>query len=243
MPEGPSILILKESILPFKNKKVLKVSGNSKLDLKRLENKKVLDIKTWGKQLLICFKDVTVRIHLLMFGSYRINERKEAQPRLSLAFKKGEINFYSCSVKLIEDDINKIYDWTADVLSPLWNSKNAEAKLNAIKDQLICDALLNQEIFAGVGNIIKNEILFRTKIHPESIVGKIPVVRLRKLIKDAVVYSFLFLEWKKKYELKKHWQAHTKKICPRDHIPFKKSYLGKTHRRSFYCNECQELFT
>jgi endonuclease-8 len=38
-----------------------------------------------------------------MFGSYRINERKEdAQPRLSLGFDDGEeFNFYSCSVKTL----------------------------------------------------------------------------------------------------------------------------------------------
>lgn len=32
--------------------------------------------------------------------------------------------------------------------------------------------LLEKEIFAGVGNIIKNEMLYRARVHPESIVGK-----------------------------------------------------------------------
>ena len=74
MPEGPSIVILKEAAQPFKGKKVLHVSGNSKLDIQRMNNKKVIDFKTWGKHFLICFKDFTVRIHMMMFGSYRINE-------------------------------------------------------------------------------------------------------------------------------------------------------------------------
>src|SRR6202008_633518 len=116
------------------------------------------------------------------------------------------------------------YDWSADVMNPLWDNKKAEKKLKENGDQLICDVLLNQEIFAGVGNIIKNEILFIEKIHPESIVNKIPTKRLRNLIKEAVAYSFKFLEWKKKYELKKHWKAHNQRMCPRDHIPFQKSY-------------------
>ena len=31
---------------------------------------------------------------------------------------------------------------------------------------MVCDALLDQTVFAGVGNIIKNEVLFRTGVHP-----------------------------------------------------------------------------
>lgn len=41
--------------------------------------------------------------------------------------------------------------------------KKAKAKLKATPDELICDALLEQDIFAGVGNIIKNEILYRVR--------------------------------------------------------------------------------
>jgi endonuclease-8 len=84
MPEGPSIVILKELVPPFKGKKVLEVSGNSKMDIQRMAGKKIIDFKSWGKHFLICFKDFTVRIHFMLFGSYRINEEKEAKPRLSL---------------------------------------------------------------------------------------------------------------------------------------------------------------
>src|SRR5689334_11657064 len=98
MPEGPSIVILKEAVQEFKGKKIIAVSGNSKIDIKRLEGETIVDFKTWGKHFLICFKGFTVRIHLMMFGSYRINEAKDAVPRLSLQFKKGQLNFYTCSV-------------------------------------------------------------------------------------------------------------------------------------------------
>ena len=55
-------------------------------------------------------------------------------------------------------------------------------------------------------------------------------------------YSFDFYEWKKAYVLRKHWLAHTKRICPRCDIPFSKGHLGKTMRRSFYCENCQVLY-
>jgi endonuclease-8 len=243
MPEGPSIVILKEAVQAFKKKKIIAVSGNSrKVDIQKMNGRVIIDFKSWGKHFLICFKTFTVRIHFMLFGSYRINEAKPVPPRLSLQFKKGELNFYACSVKMIEEDLDDIYDWSADVMNPLWDPKKARNKLKDKKGLLACDALLDQSIFAGVGNIIKNEVLFRIKVHPESDVTKLPPAKLNALIKEASAYSFDFLEWKKDFVLKKHWLAHTKKICPRDHIPFIKKHLGKTHRRSFFCTRCQRLY-
>ncbi len=82
MPEGPSIVILKELAVPFAGQKVTGVSGNSTLPIDRAKGKKIIDFKSWGKHFLICFKDFTIRIHFLLFGSYRINEEKEGIPRL-----------------------------------------------------------------------------------------------------------------------------------------------------------------
>ncbi len=57
MPEGPSIVILKELVQQFKGKNILKVEGNSKLDIQRMAGEKILDFKSWGKHFLICFKE------------------------------------------------------------------------------------------------------------------------------------------------------------------------------------------
>jgi len=242
MPEGPSIVILKEAVQAFKGKKIIEVGGNSKMDIQRLDGQVITDFKSWGKHFLICFKTFSVRIHFMLFGSYRINEVKEAKSRLSIKFKKGELNFYACSVKFIDEELDEVYDWSCDVMNPLWDPTKAKIKLKAKKGMMVCDALLDQHIFSGVGNIIKNEVLFRIKVHPESDVTKLPARKLGELIKESKVYSFQFLQWKKDFVLKKNWLAHTQKECPRDHIPFEKKHLGKTHRRSFYCTKCQQLY-
>ena len=242
MPEGPTIVILKEEVQAFVDKKVLKVEGNSKLDIQKLSGKKVIDFKSWGKHFLICFNDFTVRIHFMLFGSYRINDRKEAAPRLRLIFKEGELNFYACSIKFIEEDLNDVYDWSADVMNPGWDPQKARKKLKAKPEMLVCDALLDQNIFAGVGNIIKNEVLYRIHVHPETKVGDLSPKKINELINEARIYSFEFLEWKKQFVLKKHWLAHTKKICKRCDLPFEKKYCGNTKRRSFFCTNCQEKY-
>jgi endonuclease-8 len=174
-----------------------------------------------------------------LFGKYSINEKKPTPVRLGFRFQKGEINFYNCSVKFITEPLEQVYDFTADVMNESWDPKAARKKLKAKPDMLVCDALLDQQIFSGVGNIIKNEVLYRIKIHPENLVGNLPPKKLTELINEARTYSFDFLKWKKQYVLRKHWLAHTKKTCSRDGSPIIKKYLGKTNRRTFFCERCQ----
>lgn len=242
MPEGPSIVILREQVAAFSGKKVIAVSGNTKEDKDRALNKKVIAFRSWGKHFLICFSNFTIRIHFMLFGSYRINEEREAAPRLSLTFRNGKLNFYACSVKLIEEDLDDVYDWSEDIMSDAWDPRAARKKLKDRPDTLACDALLDQHIFSGSGNIIKNEVLFRIRVHPLSKIGALPSAKLTELIREVRKYSFEFLEWKKAFVLKKHWLAHNRKMCPRDEIPFQKEHLGKTHRRTFYCKKCQKLY-
>lgn len=242
MPEGPSLVIAKERMLPFIGKIVIKVEGNSKLDIQRMENAILQDIKTWGKHLLLCFDDYTFRIHFLLFGTYLVNENKSTPIRLGLHFDNGFINFYSASIKILEGNVDEHYDWSVDVMNDAWNEETALKKLSQHPEELVCDALLEQDIFAGVGNIIKNEILYRLRIHPESVVGAIPKAHLQEIVAQARIYSFEFYEWKKAYILKKQWLAHTKTTCHRCNLPIIRKITGKKKRRSFFCTSCQELF-
>lgn len=242
MPEGPSILILRESLEAFKGKKVLSVSGNAKTDLEKARGQKVNDFKSFGKQFLICFDDFFIRIHLLMFGSYRINEKKDSPPRLNLVFKNGELNFYNCSVKVIGGNVDELYDWRKDVLSDNWDPKLAEKTIKKLKSDLVCDVLLNQDIFAGVGNIIKNEVLFRIRVHPASVIPELPPKKLKELVREARQYSWDFYHWKKDFVLRAHWLIYKKGQCPRCKIKSTNTYLGKTNRLTSYCGNCQILY-
>ncbi|MGX5819818.1 DNA-formamidopyrimidine glycosylase family protein [Chitinophaga lutea] len=242
MPEGPSIVILREELAQFAGKKVLEVSGNTKVPLEGIKGKKVVAFRSWGKHFLICFPTFAIRIHFLLFGTYRVNERKEMPPRLRLVFSNGEVNFYTSSIRRIEAPLDEVYDWSADVMSEQWDPAKALAKLKKAPDMLACDALLDQNIFAGSGNIIKNEVLFNIRVHPASRIGALPLRKRKELVKEVVDYSFRFLEWKKAYVLKKHWRIHTRKACPRCDLPVHKEYLGQTNRRTFFCTNCQELY-
>jgi endonuclease-8 len=244
VPEGPSLVILKEEASRFVGQHIVRADGNTRaIDTACLAGQPILSLRTWGKHFLIELPDLVLRIHFLLFGSYRIDERRDRPPRLSLEMEDGgELNFYACSVKELEGELDAVYDWSADVMSDQWNPAAARKKLRAVPGMLACDALLDQQIFSGVGNIIKNEVLFRLRLHPLSEIGALPAPKLRALVEQARGYSFEFLEWKKQYVLKQHWLAHTRTICPRCHIPFNKAKLGRSNRRSFFCERCQKRY-
>jgi endonuclease VIII len=241
--EGPSLVILREELNKYTGRKVTEASGLSKIDYSRLLGKKIKGFRSWGKHFLILFGSFSIRIHFLMFGSYRINERKTTNPRLHLKFdNEEELNFYTTAVRVIEGDLGEHYDWSADVMSDSWDPRKARKKLKARPEMNVGDALLDQNIFSGVGNIIKNEVLFRIYVHPNSIVGAVPPRKLTSLVTEARTYSFDFYNWKKVFQLKKHWLIFTKKKCPRCNLPAIKEYTGKTARRSFFCPTCQVLY-
>jgi endonuclease-8 len=179
VPEGPSLVILKEQTSRFAGQKIVHARGNTwAVDTQRLVGQPILSLRTWGKQFLIETPGLVLRIHFLLFGSFRIDEEREDRaPRLGLKMEDGgEMNFYACSVKEIEGELDTQYDWSADVMSDQWDPKQARKKLRAAPAMLACDALLDQGIFSGVGNIIKNEVLFRIRVHPLSLVGALPAL-------------------------------------------------------------------
>jgi endonuclease-8 len=238
--EGPSLVILKEELKHFKGLKIIHATGRSKIDKALLTGQTIKQFKSWGKHFLIVLPKRALRIHFLMFGSYRIDTTKNSLPMLSLALEGDhEINLYACAIRIIEEKLDEVYDWSVDVMSKKWDPAKARKKLKKQKDVMVSDALLNQDIFAGVGNIIKNEVLFRIMVHPESFVHALPPRKLTAMITEASVYSFEFYKWKKVFALKKHWLIFTKKKCPRCKIPAFKKYTGKTKRRSFFCEQCQ----
>ena len=241
MPEGPSLIILKEKLIGFKGKKILEADGYADIDYDALINKKITDIRTWGKHLFICLPKTNIELHLRMFGSYTINEKKKKKinPKLHLGFAQGEINFYVTDTKLTPD--LSVYDWAGDVMSEDWSPAGAKKKLKAIPETKICDALLDQNIFSGVGNIIKNEVLWRIRLHPATPIKNISTARMNILMKDIVVYSFIFLEQKKKGILSRNWHAYNQTVCSRCDGPIVKAAMGKGKRGTYYCPHCQPL--
>ena len=250
--EGPSLLIASEYLSPFEKKQIKEVSGNTKIGKERLVGKTVLDIFSWGKHLVFQFDDFAMRVHFMLYGTYAASFNgksltgdysKKGKPiRLEMVFEKGTIDLYSCSIKYIEDkSIKANYDFSADIMSDLWDTPLALGKIRKYPPEEIADVLLDQEIFAGVGNIIKNEVLFIVKINPQTLIKNLSEEKLLEITIETQKFSHNFYKWRKKFELKKHYKIYRKSICPICGGKVKRLKTGKRNRVSYFCPIDQPL--
>src|SRR5262249_35008362 len=153
-----------EQLRPFKKKRVLEATGNTKLDKAVFVGRDVKDIFAWGKHLVFQFDTFALRIHFLLFGTFEAevdgvwvtgDYRKARVPRLTLRFDNGAVHTYNCSLKIIESArAKRDYDFSIDIMSPKWDPDAALKRVRAEPDEQIADMLLDQTVFAGVGNII-----------------------------------------------------------------------------------------
>ncbi len=244
MPEGPSILFLKNKLQRYKGKIVSEASGYGEMDKSQINNIKLLDIETYGKNLLFVFKDFFVGVHLGLFGSMLVNKRKKVNASFALHFASDEINFYVAKTKFYEGKPTDHFNVKTDILKPEFDEDFVLNELqNKHAEEMIGDVLMDQHLFAGVGNIIRIEALYHAKIHPESIVKAIPEKKLIFLLKMIVDYAEEFLNLLKTDGVKEAALIYGKKICPKDKTELIIEEMGKVKRKTYVCKKCQKLFT
>jgi|SRR6185312_7188332 len=241
--EGPSLIILKEGLQPFIGKKILTAEGVAKkIDVEALTGKQLKRVETWGKHLLFQVGRAWYKSHFLLFGTYLINDRKDRNPTLRMRFAKGEVNFYSCSLKPLEAAPEDIYDWRTDLMSPQWDKTYVLKLVKERPDESLDDIILDQNVFTGAGNIIKSEALFLLKLPPETLVKQLSLKKLNALVETVHAYTWQFYEWKKEFVLRKNFRVYHKGTCPMCGKKITMKETGKKwKRRSYFCTSCQKL--
>jgi endonuclease VIII len=249
--DGPSLHLAAEQLQPFVGKRIRSVSGNSKIGVERLSRLTVRSIFAWGKHLVFQFDDFALRVHFMLWGTFAAtvdgasvtgDYRRAGPPRLVLTFSNGEITMWAASIRFVEDaDARATYDFTADIMAPEWNAKAAFRKARAFARSEIADVLLDQDIFAGVGNIIKNEVLFRTRVSPFTKVQRISDRKRHEIVSDARTFSFRFLELRKTFSLRRTLDVYGRSICSRCGGKIGRRVHGRRERRSFFCMRCQDI--
>ena len=245
MPEGPSILFLKNKIQRYKGKTVTEASGYGDMDKSRIVNIKLEDIDTYGKNFLFVFKDFFVTVHLGLFGRMLVNKRKKVNASFALHFGADEINFYIAKTKLIEGKPRDHFNYKTDILKPEFDPQFIINELQTNHpNETIGDVLMDQTLFAGVGNIIRVEVMYHAKIHPASIVKDIPEKKLVFLLKMVVDYAEEFLNRIKTDDVKEKALIYGKKICPKDKSELVViDKMGKVKRKTYICPKCQKLYS
>jgi len=195
MPELPDLNVFAKNLdktLKGKTIEKIVVVNKSKLKLrvaklkKEIEGSKLKNVYREGKELHFEFSNGNiVGMHLMLKGSLYLNEGKNDKKSTII-----ELHFNNNKTLVLTDyqgaaniNLNPVIRDSPDALSDDLDYKFLKQKLEK-KRTNIKTFLLDQNVIRGIGNAYADEILWKSKVHPESVCNKIPNDKIKALAKN-----------------------------------------------------------
>ncbi|XP_063561720.1 endonuclease 8-like 3 isoform X2 [Gorilla gorilla gorilla] len=206
-------------------------------------------VETLGKELFMYFGPKALRIHFGMKGFIMINPleykyKNGASPVLEVQLTKDLICFFDSSVELrnsMESQQRIRMMKELDVCSPEFSFLRAESEVKKQKGRMLGDVLMDQNVLPGVGNIIKNEALFDSGLHPAVKVCQLTDEQIHHLVKMIRDFSILFYRCRKAgLALSKHYKVYKRPNCGQCHCRITVCRFGDNNRMTYFCPHCQK---
>jgi len=233
--------------------------------VRSIAGSRILKIYRHGKYILIELSSALfLLVHLGMTGHFHyidsreINKKKEDYEKYAVAFfyfeDKSLLTYNSIRkferMKLLTaNQLNeKMFKLGPDFLSKELTLQKFEEKLRMRKNANIKALLMDQKIFAGIGNIYAQEALYYAKIDPRRKAGSLSeeeiknlYLRLHDLLKKAIehkgstVDNYSHMEGSGSFQ--NYLAVYGRKSCPKGH-ELKKINIGG--RGTSFCIICQK---
>jgi len=138
-----------------------------------------------GKHLFIRVGPASIHSHLKMDGSWKVNpvdKPSRAGHRIRIILEAGDVQAAGIDLGVLEvlerdRDQEAVAHLGPDLLGDDWDPRMAASNLTADPDRPLAEALLDQRVMAGVGNVYSNELCCVT--------GHLPTAPVRS-VKDPL---------------------------------------------------------
>lgn len=126
------------------------------------------EVVSRGKHLFIRVGPVSIHSHLKMEGSWRVTTGPaRTGHRVRIILTAGPLRAVGVDLGMLEllerdRDLDVVAHLGPDLLGDDWSPRVAAANLAADADRRLADALLDQRVMAGIGNVYCNELCFVT---------------------------------------------------------------------------------
>ncbi len=214
--------------------------------IERLDGRRLDRVEARGKNLLLSFGDLVLHSHLGMNGSWHIYPRGgpwRKPRRAAWALLAGErqetVQFGGPTLRLIPADRLRRDPQLArlgpDVLAPELDRDAALRGLRADPGRGLGDALLDQALVAGIGNIFKSESCFAARLDPWRPIADLDdeellrvLLAARELMQQAVADG-------------RHAYAvyRARRPCPVCGGRIASRGQGDANRTTYWCSRCQ----
>ena len=223
---------------------------------RRLDN-----IETRGKNLLLHFSNHrSILCHAMRFGFWQIGARgaklrkSRRHIRLLLRTHKHQAAFFHGPVVEVLTSRQlvthrRLQALGPDLLRPDFDRKEVWRRLRRARQRPVGDALLDQEIVAGIGNIYKAEGLYLAGLDPRRPAGSITGKKINRLWDILVPLMKRGVETGQIITLAEHlrsnggrtWVYRRKgRPCYRCGKPVAMVRQGESQRSTYFCPGCQK---
>jgi endonuclease-8 len=224
-------------------------------------------VEARGKHLLIHFstadstgtspaRGATLRTHMRMTGAwhlYRVGSRWQKPARfanvvveagdvLAVCFSAPEVELLAAERVASHAGLQRL---GPDLLAADFDEAEALARLRAADTLEIADALLDQAIVAGVGNVYKSEVLFLERVNPFARVSILDDDALQRLILTARRELQRNVTSTERRTTPQHYREalwvydRSGKPCLRCGAPIRRMLQGPHARSTYWCPACQ----
>jgi endonuclease-8 len=219
-----------------------RAAGVQRLDGRRLER-----IETHGKHLLLDFGELVLHSHLGMSGGWRVYPRGGGwrRPRAAawavLAGEEREaVQFGGPTLRLLAAARVRRDPQLArlgpDVLAADFDPAAVAAAIRAEPGREIGDALLDQTLLAGIGNIFKSEACFVAGVNPWRAVGELDEGELGAVLAAAREQMLDAVERGERHRFAIYRRRGP---CPRCGARVRSRGQGEANRTTYWCPSCQ----
>jgi endonuclease-8 len=213
-----------------------------------LRGAKLTLVEARGKHLLLHFdSDVVLHSHLGMRGSWRVVPAGNAPPRdrrawvvLSTADAHALERDGSSLDLRTEREVRsdpRLRSLGPDVLAPEFDAQAGVAALRGTdQSRQVGEALLDQRVLAGIGNIYKCEGCWSARADPWRRLSELSDDELRRLVIETAALMRYGVETGR---TPRSIYRRAGQPCPRCGKPIQARGQGDANRRTYWCESCQ----
>ena len=178
----------------FAGKKVHVDSPNGRVtEAELLDGRKLRSIEAVGKHLGYIFgKDLIFHVHLGRFGDFTEGRMPYPEPKGALRLRMWTAKDWLELRGATDSRVFSDEEWQALLArlgaDPLRSGSDPQAAFEVIQKRKtpIAALLMDQTIFAGIGNIYRAELLYRARLDPYRPGNQVELATLKAIWKDAV---------------------------------------------------------
>jgi endonuclease VIII len=206
----------------------------------RLDGRRLEGVEAVGKNLLLRFEGgLVLRSHLRMSGRWRVERRgvaRAGKPWLVLRGAEHEAVLWGGPLLELVTDCYKLGSGP-DILGEPPAYEAMVARLRAEPQQRqVGDALLDQRLVAGIGNLWRAEALWEARISPWRRLEEVDDAELRELLETAHELMRTAVGGRRP---PRHVYRRAGRLCPRCGGTVRSAPQGAHARTAYWCPGCQ----